>query len=66
MSLLCPSPRQEGNELFLNQEFMSIAKYKECSKEDKQDSKMLGNIPAAHSLFIVTITDPDPSWAELF
>lgn len=66
MSLMCPSSSQEGNELFLNQGFISIAKYKECSKEDKQDSKMLVNFPGAHSLFTVPITDPDPSWAELF
>ena len=47
MSLLCPC--QEGNQLFLKQGFINIAKCKACSKEDKQESKMLSSFPGAYS-----------------
>lgn len=59
-------PSQEGNQLFLKLGFINIAKRKACSKEDKQDSKMLSSFPGAHSLFTIPITGPDPSRAEPF
>lgn len=59
-------PGQEGNRLFLKQGFINIAKRKACSKEDKQELKMLSSFPGAHSLFTITITGPDPSRAEPF
>lgn len=59
-------PGQEGNQLFLKQGFIITAKCKACSKEDKQDSKMLSSFPGAHSLFTIPTTGPDPNGAEPF
>lgn len=64
MSFMHPS--QEGNHLFLKQGFINIAKCKACSKEDKQESKILSGFPGAHSLFTIPVTGPDPSRAEPF
>lgn len=64
MSFMCPS--QEGNQLFLKQGFINIAKCKAWSEEDKQESKMLSSFPGAQSLFTLPVTGPDPSRAEPF
>lgn len=64
MSLMHPG--QEGNQLFLKQGFIKIAKRKACSEEEKQESKMLSSLPAVHILFTIPATGPDPSRAEPF
>lgn len=64
MSFMCPG--QEGNQLFLKQGFIKIAKCKACSEEEKQESKMLNSFPVVHSLFTISATCPDPSRTEPF
>lgn len=61
---MCPG--QEGNQLFLKQVFIEIAKLKACFEEEKQESKMLGSFPVVHSLFTISATDPNPSRTEPF
>lgn len=64
MSFMCPG--QEGNQLFLKQSFIKIAKCKAHSEEEKQESKMLSSFLVVHSLFTISATGPDPSRTEPF
>lgn len=49
MSFMCPG--QEGNQLFLKQGFIKIAKCKAWSEGEKQELKMTSSFPVVHSLF---------------